>query len=98
MTHEDLSTKLSNFRSKVDIADFSSTVLNAAPLFYPANYALGLIGSISSRAYTVVPGNYALDQIFRLTQNSSPNTFICESDLFSVQLSDVLLIKFRVKK
>ena len=76
-------------------------IINTAPIFNPANFALGFLGAVSSKSFSCFTGSNKMSDIMSLFATQDASTFICESDLLSFQLPEVkytLIININIKK
>jgi hypothetical protein len=84
LSHEECLDKLNKFTKGFDGLEYTS-VVNSAPIFYPSNITLGLLGSIANKNYTVIPGNYNFIDSLKLLDSQKAPIFICEEGLLEVQ-------------
>lgn len=65
-------------------------VINTAPIFNIGNLILGFLGGVNSKCFTSFSGSNKMSDIMSLLATQNAKTFICESDLLTVQLPDVI--------
>ena len=93
LSHTDCLNKASEFAksSKLDY----NTIVNSAPIITPANFNLGLIGSIITKSYTVFPGSYNFNNILKSIEMNKSEHLVCEDSLLDIQLNKEKLKEVR---
>jgi hypothetical protein len=86
MNHVDSSQRISEFNNNLNI-EFAN-ILNSAPVFYPVNFTLGLVGGFSSKSYNIFPGNYNFVEMLKLIDSQKAQVFIAEDALLDVQIAE----------
>jgi hypothetical protein len=84
LSHDDCLDRLNIFSKSYEGYEYNS-VVNSAPIFYPSNLTLGLLGSIANRNYTIIPGNYNFIDSLKLLESQKAPMFICEENLLDIQ-------------
>jgi hypothetical protein len=84
LTHNECLNRLSKFTKGIEGLEYTS-VVNSAPIFYPSNIVLGLLGSLANKNYTIIPGNYNFIDSLKLIDSQKAPIFICEENLLDVQ-------------
>jgi hypothetical protein len=84
LSHEECLDKLNSFTKQFGGYEYT-TIVNSAPIFYPANFTLGFLGALSNNNYTVIPGNYNFIDSLKLIDSQQSPVFICEEGLLDVQ-------------
>jgi hypothetical protein len=79
LSHEECLDKMEAF-SKAFNLEYTN-IINSAPIHYPVNLTLGLLGSISNKNYTVIPGTYNFSDSLKLLITQKAPMLICEEDL-----------------
>jgi len=84
-SHSDCLVKVNQFASESKLN--YNNIVNSAPIFYPANFNLGLLGAISSKSYSIFPGSYNFNNILKMIEINRSEHLICEDSLIDVQLN-----------
>lgn len=84
-THQNCLEKINQFsaENKINYAN----VVNSAPLIYPVNTTLGLLGSLNNKSYSIFPGSYNFNNIVKMIEINRANHLICEESLLGITMS-----------
>lgn len=93
LSHNDCLSKIEEFTANTKFN--YSTIINSAPLIYPANLCLGLLGGISTKSYTVFPGSYNFHNIIKNIEMNKSENLVCEDSLLDIQLNKEKLQEIR---
>ncbi len=94
LSHADCLTKATEFATGSKI--YYNNIVNSAPLTSPANFNLGLIGSISTKSYSIFPGSYNFNSILKMIEMNKSEHLVCEDSLLDIQLSKEKLKEIRI--
>jgi hypothetical protein len=86
ITHKDCLERINEFNQNIK-TDYTN-IINSAPIFYPVNFALGFLGAMASRSYSVIPGNYNFMDMLKLVDVQKSPVFICEDNLTDMQMAN----------
>ena len=99
--HADCLNKINEFskNTKLNYAN----IVNSAPVIYPVNLTLGLLGVINSKCYSIFPGSYNLHNILKMLELNKSEHLICEDSLMDIylnkeKLNEVRLVTEKVKQ
>ncbi len=84
LTHSNSLNAIEKFNTSLNMS--FKNIVNSAPVFYPANFTLGLIGGFASNSYNVFPGNYNFVETLKLIQSQGAELFIGEDALFDMDI------------
>jgi hypothetical protein len=82
-SHEECLERIEKFAKSFNL-DYSN-VVNSAPIFYPINISLGLLGSLRNRCYSVFPGNFNFIDSLKLIDSNKAEMFICEENMLNIK-------------
>lgn len=92
-THADCLNKINEFSKHTNLN--YTNIVNSAPVIYPVNLTLGLLGAISSKCYSIFPGSYNLHNILKMLELNKSQNLICEDSLMDIQLNKEKLNEVR---
>lgn len=84
LTTGDLAEKIIKFNE--DLGQEHKTIVNCAPIYYPSNFAYGLISPLMNQVYTIIPGHYNFVDIAKLTSSQKSPVLIVEDNLLDIQV------------
>lgn len=85
INHQDTLQRISEFKNTIK-SEYTN-IVNSAPIFYPANFTLGLLGGLANKSYNVIPGSYNFVDIIKLIDNQKSPVFIGEDNLLDIQIA-----------
>lgn len=85
INHEESLQRMADFNSNHKLE--YSNILNSAPIFYPANFTLGLLAGLSSKSYNIFPGHYNFIEMLKLIDSQKSEVFIGEDTLLDIQVA-----------
>lgn len=93
LSHVDCLQKATEF-AKTSKLNYNN-IVNSAPIITPANFNLGLIGSIITKSYTIFPGSYNFNNILKMIEINNSEHLVCEDSLLDIQLNKEKLKEVR---
>lgn len=93
LSHSDCLDKVNKFAKESKL--YYNNIVNSAPINVPANFNLGVIGSISTKSYSVFPGSYNFNNILKMIEMNKSEYLICEDSLLDIQLNKEKLKEVR---
>jgi hypothetical protein len=93
LSHSDCLQKANEFAKASKI--YYNNIVNSAPIITPANFNLGLIGSIITKSYSVFPGSYNFNNILKMIETNNSEHLICEDSLLDIRLNKEKLKEVR---
>jgi hypothetical protein len=85
INHQDVLQRVKEFTQNLNYEFIN--IVNSAPIYYPANFALGFLGGLNMKSYNVIPGNYNFPEIIKLIESQRSPIFIAEDSLLDVQIA-----------
>ncbi len=85
INHQDCLQRITEFRK--NLKSEYTNIVNSAPIFYPANFTLGLLGGLAAKSYNVIPGNYNFMEIVKLIETQRSPVFIGEDGILDLHVA-----------
>ncbi len=85
ISHQESLERIKEFNSNLKL-DYTN-IINSAPIFYPANFTLGLLAGFASKSYNIFPGNYNFAEMLKLIDSQRAPVFIGEEALLDIQVA-----------
>jgi len=85
LSHSDCLSRVNEFVSSSKLN--YNNIVNSAPVSYPSNFNLGLIGALSTKSYSIYPGSYNFNNILKMIETNKSSHLVCEDSLMDIRLS-----------
>lgn len=85
INHEDALKRINEFSQNIHTE--YSNIVNSAPIYYPVNFTLGLLGGLNSKSYSVIPGTYNFVDMLKLIDSQKAPLFIGEHNILDIQIA-----------